>query len=206
MNVSSSDFIQICEQQSGRTLSTFFSQWLNFGGMPILMGEWEQKGGLLDIVLQQTQAEPVYHLNVELLVQGVERDTLIVFPITTISEQIIVRFSEPVVQVKIDPDNEILNRNNGPLYVIPERTKLIQVFPNPFNEIASIAYQVNKAQKVDLSIYNILGEKVITLVQDKKNIGFHIARWQGGRYSSGTYYCVLKTTDGMNVKKIVLLK
>jgi len=205
-NVTSGDFIQICELQSGRSLSAFFYQWLYFGGIPILMGEWEQNGGTVNIVLRQTQVEPVYYLDVEVLLQGVERDTLIVLPMSSNFEKLVITFSSPVVQMKIDPQNKILNRNNGPLVLIPRKTQLNQVFPNPFNEMVTISYQVHIQQKIELSIYNILGEKVITLVQDCKNTGFHMTSWRGDRCSSGTYYCVLKTADGMSVKKIVLLK
>ena len=101
------------------------------------------------------------------------------------------------------------------LYV-PERTNLHANYPNPFNPVTTIMYDVGFSQgpdqHVDLSIFNLLGQKVITLVNEKKNIGRHSIRWRGVNSrgesaASGIYFVRLVTSDGVyKTQKIMLIR
>ena len=90
---------------------------------------------------------------------------------------------------------------------IPSRFILFQNYPNPFNPVANIRYELSEKSNVKLEIYDILGKKIETLINNKKhNVGIYQVRWNGTNNASGIYFCVLKV-DGFTKKiKMVLIK
>ncbi len=89
---------------------------------------------------------------------------------------------------------------------IPKKSKLSQIYPNPFNPITEIRYALPKDCRVRLEIYNILGQRVATLVDGKQKAGYKKAKWNAGSLSSGIYFYRLKAGDFMQTRKMVLLK
>ncbi|KAA3617496.1 MAG: T9SS C-terminal target domain-containing protein [Calditrichaeota bacterium] len=91
--------------------------------------------------------------------------------------------------------------------IIPESAKLYQNYPNPFNPKTFINYDLHTSDYVDLSIYNVLGQKVETLVSQKQNAGNYKVEWDAARFASGIYMYQLKTSDGnIQTRKLVVLK
>jgi flagellar hook assembly protein FlgD len=80
------------------------------------------------------------------------------------------------------------------------------LYPNPFTESITITYQIEKAEQVKIVVFDILGEIVETLVDEKKNTGIHQIDWEGKKYASGTYYCVLTASGSWDVRKITLIR
>ena len=60
--------------------------------------------------------------------------------------------------------------------------------------------------EVDLSVYNVLGQKVVTLVSEKQEAGYYQVEWDASPFSSGIYFYVLQSGDFKDVKKMVLIK
>jgi hypothetical protein len=90
---------------------------------------------------------------------------------------------------------------------LPERFHLFDNFPNPFNPKTIINYKLPITNDVDLSIYNLLGQKVVTLVSKKQKAGNYKVEWDASGYASGVYYYRLQTsTDFVQTKKLILLK
>jgi hypothetical protein len=98
---------------------------------------------------------------------------------------------------------------------IPEQYKLWQNYPNPFNPKTKIKYQIanaqNKYQKVELTVFNVLGEKVAVLVNEDQNPGTYEVEWPApsgdvSNYPSGVYYYKLAAGDFIDTKKMVLVK
>ena len=83
---------------------------------------------------------------------------------------------------------------------------LKQNYPNPFNPITTISYQVLKASEVELTIYNLLGQKVATLVSEKQQAGQHQVKWDATGFPSGIYYYMIKAGEFRQVKKMVLVR
>ncbi len=83
---------------------------------------------------------------------------------------------------------------------------LSQNYPNPFNPSTTIRYSVQKRSLVTLSIYNVLGQSVKTLVNDVKAPGVYEASFDGASLPSGTYFYRLTAGDYSQTKKMVLLK
>ena len=90
-------------------------------------------------------------------------------------------------------------------------TKLSSNYPNPFNPETKIIYSMAKAGRAELTVYNIKGQKVKTLIDENVTSGEHSVVWNGkdkdGKdVSSGVYFYRIKTSDGVQSKKMLLLK
>jgi len=104
-----------------------------------------------------------------------------------------------------------------PVAVIPESYTLMQNYPNPFNSVTQIQYALPKASTVRLTIYNVLGQEVVTLVDGEQAVGYHHVTWDGRNGSgnvvgSGLYFYRIeaKSSHGTEaftqVKKMLFLK
>ena len=84
-------------------------------------------------------------------------------------------------------------------------------YPNPFNPTTTIKYSLKNNMNVKLSIYNVVGQKVKTLVNSTKTPGSHNVQWNGlneagQKVSSGIYFYRLKSGSNVKMKKMMLLK
>jgi hypothetical protein len=96
-----------------------------------------------------------------------------------------------------------IERNSGGLADF----MLYQNYPNPFNAVTTIRYTIATPGKVELNIYNLLGQKVATLVNESKPSGNYTLTWDASGFSSGIYYCVLRAGGNVvQTRKMVLLK
>ncbi len=82
----------------------------------------------------------------------------------------------------------------------------LYIYPNPFNPDTNIEFTIPRSSDVSLSIYNILGEKIASLVDGYKNAGNYNYRWLPESSASGVYFCVLRTGNYWETKKIILMK
>ncbi|NQV18158.1 MAG: T9SS type A sorting domain-containing protein, partial [Armatimonadetes bacterium] len=90
--------------------------------------------------------------------------------------------------------------------MIPSITTLIGNFPNPFNPETTICYQLSKSSPVELSIYNLKGQLIKTLVKEFKEKGQHSIIWNAEECSSGIYFYHLQTSENNLMKKMLLMK
>jgi len=86
-----------------------------------------------------------------------------------------------------------------------------QSYPNPFNASATIAYALPTDGKVTIKIYNILGQKVVTLLDEEKPAGYHTVVWngkddQGNSVATGVYFYRVEFGKQTLVKKMALIK
>lgn len=84
--------------------------------------------------------------------------------------------------------------------------KLSQNYPNPFNPTTTISYSIKKAGKVNLSVYNVAGQKVATLIDKNMKACAGKITWDASRLASGVYFYRLTSGDFKEVKKMLLLK
>ncbi len=90
---------------------------------------------------------------------------------------------------------------------LPPPPVLEQNYPNPFNPVTRIDYRLSNASFVNLTIYNLLGEKVVNLVSDFKQAGSHSVEWDAGNFVSGVYFYRLMSGNGqIQTKKLMLLR
>lgn len=88
----------------------------------------------------------------------------------------------------------------------PTKFALYQNYPNPFNPVTTIRYALPKTEDVRLTVYNLLGQEVETLVDEKQSSGVKTVVWSAGEFSSGIYFYRLKAGNKEMVKRMVLLK
>lgn len=83
---------------------------------------------------------------------------------------------------------------------------LSQNFPNPFNPSTSINFTLPEGDFISLEVYNIIGEKVKTLINEFKTSGIHTIQFEADALTSGTYLYVLRTPTITQTKKMQLVK
>jgi hypothetical protein len=88
----------------------------------------------------------------------------------------------------------------------PASFVLNQNYPNPFNPVTVVSWQLSVGTEVYLSVYNVLGQKVATLVSEKQKAGYHQVEWDASGFASGVYFYILKAGEFRDVKKMVLIK
>lgn len=104
---------------------------------------------------------------------------------------------------KITGDFITYNNDNG---VNVLNYTLFQNFPNPFNSLTGIKYQVPENNKVQITIHDILGREIKTLVDEMKNPGTYEIVFDADEYSSGIYFYSISAGSFHDTKKMILLK
>ncbi|MBC8486699.1 MAG: CotH kinase family protein, partial [Bacteroidetes bacterium] len=89
---------------------------------------------------------------------------------------------------------------------LPRDFALEQNYPNPFNERTNISYQLPYSTHVNISIYNMLGQLVKTLVNGNKEAGFYTVNWDAAGVSSGLYLYTIQAGDFSEIKKCIFMK
>ena len=83
---------------------------------------------------------------------------------------------------------------------------LAQNFPNPFNPITTIKFQIPEDGMVSLKIYDILGKEITTLTNEQKTVGKYELRFDASNLASGVYIYRIQVNDFVSVKKMILLR
>ena len=89
---------------------------------------------------------------------------------------------------------------------ISHEYRLFQNHPNPFNSITIIKYDIPNASDVTLTIYNMNGQMVERLVNQKQEPGFYSVNWDARNVSTGVYFYRIQTDGFQQVKKMLLIK
>ncbi len=87
-----------------------------------------------------------------------------------------------------------------------ENFKLFPAYPNPFNPSTKIKYSIKQNSDVKITVFNLIGEKVATLVDEKKSPGIYEVNFDASNLPTGTYLYQLQTNDIIATKKMILLK
>ena len=88
----------------------------------------------------------------------------------------------------------------------PGSYKLNQNFPNPFNPETKISFSIKDAGNVNLTIYNVLGEEVRTILNEFKEAGSYTLNFNAAELNSGVYFYRLQTNNYSEIKKMIVLK
>ncbi|TAL62649.1 MAG: T9SS type A sorting domain-containing protein [Bacteroidetes bacterium] len=98
--------------------------------------------------------------------------------------------------------SDVINENNNSTI----NFELNQNFPNPFNPVTTINFQVHVKSFVSLKIFDILGREVAKLVNEEKQQGKYSVEFNGSKLSSGVYLYELKAGYFRSVKKMTMMK
>ncbi|MCK4597561.1 T9SS type A sorting domain-containing protein, partial [bacterium] len=126
----------------------------------------------------------------------------------------VIDYSYDQYEIEIGNDDDI-----GPVTTDVEQTlgeipvdyALSQNYPNPFNPITRFTYTVPQQSPVKIEIFNIMGQRVRVLVDEKVAAGSHVVTWNGQsdarmETASGIYFCRFQAGDFCQIRKLVLLK
>jgi hypothetical protein len=96
------------------------------------------------------------------------------------------------------------------LDMLPMEYRLEQNYPNPFNPSTTIRFAVKERSNVELVVFNLLGESIVTLVNEELDTGWYETRFNAGNLSSGVYFYTISAKSATNVffqtKKMLLVK
>lgn len=114
--------------------------------------------------------------------------------------QIFILSNEPLTEIKED------------IEIRPESFAITQNYPNPFNPSTSFRYSLPSGSHVNVSVYNMLGEKIDELVNASLGAGIYEAVWNGGKFASGVYFITIeaKPVNGgeafRSTRKMLMIK
>lgn len=103
-----------------------------------------------------------------------------------------------------NPEAKIIFKTEG--LTTPEYYLLEQNYPNPFNPHTTIKFQIPKDDIVTLKIFNILGQEVTTLINEKRSAGYYDIKWNATNVPSGVYFYKLTAGNFTSIKKMLLVK
>ena len=89
---------------------------------------------------------------------------------------------------------------------IPDKFNLYQNYPNPFNPSTNIKFDIPKNENVNITLFDVLGREVLTLINEYKKAGEYIVVFDGSNLSSGTYFYRIAAGGFVDTKKMVLIK
>ena len=90
--------------------------------------------------------------------------------------------------------------------ILPQKTQLNDSYPNPFNPITNISYVLAEDTQINLSIYNIQGQLIQTLVENRMDSGSYSLSWDASMQSSGMYILRLETNQSILNQKLMVIK
>ncbi len=88
----------------------------------------------------------------------------------------------------------------------PSKFELLQNYPNPFNPTTEISFDLPKESNVKLSVFNVLGQKVADLLNEKLSAGTHSVKFDGSNLTSGIYFYKMQSNGFTAIKKMILVK
>jgi hypothetical protein len=150
-----------------------------------------------------------YGLNNDQAAISAFRDFLFRYPVGPLSS--IARIELEILGVSVPPGSVPEEPTAKPVVALPETYALYQNYPNPFNATTSIRYALPEDGRVSLKIFNILGQRVVTLVNERQPVGNYVVSWDGtngsgSEVSSGIYFIRMEAGDFSRARKIVLLR
>lgn len=96
-----------------------------------------------------------------------------------------------------------VNRNE---LLAPKQISLLRSYPNPFNPVITIQYEIPEDYFVHLAVLNLEGRVVARLVDEKQSRGLHHIEWNAKDFSSGVYFCRLEVGSVSQVQKLLLIR
>jgi predicted phosphodiesterase len=89
---------------------------------------------------------------------------------------------------------------------IPDKFKLSNAYPNPFNSVTTIKYSLSKESFVQITIYDLKGRKITELVNRSLAVGEYKVSWNAKDHASGIYFVIMNSSNLTSTRKILLLK
>ena len=89
---------------------------------------------------------------------------------------------------------------------VPTELSLSSAYPNPFNPTTTLSFALPIESEVSLSIYNLQGRLVSTLISGNMNAGYHSVIWNADNHPSGMYFVKMVAGEYISTQKLMLVK
>ncbi len=132
-----------------------------------------------------------------------------VFPINNVGQgniQIKIGSTRDTVNFPVDITATVEPTSVNALSLKPDKFQLLQNYPNPFNPSTRITFDLPKKEFVSVNVYNSIGQKVKTLLNQSLDSGRHSVDFNGENLTAGVYFYRIKTDGFVSTKKMILLK
>lgn len=103
-------------------------------------------------------------------------------------------------------DSDIVVYDSVPQVITPDKFSLLQNFPNPFNPVTTFTYELPEESYVTVSVFDISGRLVETLINQNQNAGHYDIQWNASSHPSGVYFYQIMAGNFQQVKKCLLVK
>jgi hypothetical protein len=90
--------------------------------------------------------------------------------------------------------------------ILPAGISHLTNYPNPFNTLTTLRFELSKAQEVELTVYDLLGRQIDVLIDERLEAGVHDVSFDASSLTSGVYFYRLRAGDADETKRMVLLK
>ncbi|MBK8980796.1 MAG: T9SS type A sorting domain-containing protein [Ignavibacteria bacterium] len=213
------DFQKVAETVSGHDLDYFFSEWIYGENFPKYNADWvteeissSQYKVTFNLLQDQNTTPQFFTMPVSILFDLQNKDTTVTVFNNSIYQTFTFIFDSEPFNFKLDPDTYILKEVRGE-NIIPVTFELGQNFPNPFNPNTTITYKLGKPSNVNITLYDITGKKIRTLVSEFQREGNYNSEFSFPDLSSGVYFYKFTASGntGLNsyfeeTKRMILLK
>ncbi len=207
------DLESVVEQVSGKDLRYFFDEWIFGEDYPHYRYWWSsfESGGsrVVKVTITQTTgtSNPAYFtMPIDVRLSGSGWDSVV----TVLNDQLLETFSfttsRVVDSVQLDPGGWMLKSAvEVPLLPGSGQFRLHQNFPNPFNAVTTIQYDLPHRAVITLEVFDLLGQEVATLVKGAITMGSYEAHWDASSMPSGVYICRLEARSEVEPRAVIRL-
>jgi len=121
-------------------------------------------------------------------------------------------FNAPIVLTLLDTIRFWIKRGEvsleikSPFRILPNSLLIYQNYPNPFNPTTTIQYELPQRSDVQITIYDLLGKQVTTLLSETQDAGLQSIQWNANDVPSGMYFYQIRAGEYVQTRKMVLLK
>lgn len=174
--------------------------------------KWQPIGPAVEIMGTPVfESEPVWTIEMPIDAGGLNVSKVGLYQRTDNGWTLIGRTTGNTASGKLIKWGDVAVFYNPDLVEIPRSLQLAQNYPNPFNPTTTIRFGLPHDGHVKLTVYNILGQRIVDLLNEDRSAGFHAVSWNGRNafgvaVASGIYLYRLETTLGIQTRKMILLK
>jgi len=219
-NAVTDDFASKMSSVAGQDLTWFFNEWVKqpnhpayqntYGILNLGSGNWR-----VNFNAYQTMSNTIFHkMPIVLKISFTTgSDTSIRVMNDTNNQLFTFNFTRQPTTLVFDPNNDIViktatlsvgikNISNS----IPDKFALYQNDPNPFNPTTNITFDIPQKSYVKLTVYDLLGRDIVSLVNGTLDAGKHSINFNGVTLSSGLYFYKIEAGSFTETKKMLLVK
>ena len=207
------DFQLVCETVSNKDLDYFFQEWIYGENTPTYQYFWSWNDAGDSSALSVTIKQPSDRTNpafftmpLDLRIKSAVLDTTVTVFNNAVEQTFTIPLRTKPLSVLLDPDNWVIKKVISGKDPRPTDYILEQNYPNPFNASTKITYLIPKRENVTLTIFDVLGREVATLVDERQDVGNYEYQWSAQNISSGVYFYRLIAGDVQIQKKMVVIR